>query len=264
MTGSVEAKAVDLLTEVRRSRVRLDALPVDCRPDDLAAAYAIQAVHAERLAALQGGAPVGYKIGCTNVTAQAQLGIDEPFYGRLFPGAVHDSAARLRADDFFMRVIEAEFAFRMVDDLPAAAAPYDLDGVAAAVGAVVPAIEVVDSRYTDWTTAGAAALIADNGSHGALIHGPVTEAWRDIDLESAPVILSVAGEVVREGVGGNALGHPLHALAWLANTLCFSGGGLRAGDLVSTGTCIEVYFADPKDRIRADFGDLGSLEVEFF
>lgn len=249
--------------EVRRNRVRLDALPDDCSPGDTAAAYAVQAAHADRLAALQGGAPVGYKIGCTNVTAQAQLGIDEPFYGRLFPAAVHDSPARLGADDFFMRVIEAEFAFQMIDDLPAAAAPYDLDGVASAVGAVVPAVEIVDSRYTDWTTAGAAALIADNGSHGALVRGGATAAWREIDLEAAPVTLSVAGAVVREGVGANALGHPLHALAWLANTLCFSGGGLRAGDLVSTGTCIEVYFADPADRIVADFGDLGSVEVEF-
>ena len=255
--------AADLLAGAARGRERLAGLPADVAPGDLAAAYAVQAAYVAALSAAGGGATIGYKVGCSNETAQALLNLEEPFHGRLLAGFAHMSPATLAAGDFFMRAIEVEFAFEMADDLPAAAAPYDPDGVAAAVGALFPAVEIVDSRYQEWTSVGALALIADNAAAGAWVRGMPVADWRAFALDAHAVGLDVNGRRVRDGVGANVLGHPLNSLTWLANVLCLEGGGLRAGDLVSTGTCTEIYFAEPGDRLVADFGALGNVEIAF-
>lgn len=257
------ARTADLLLAARRDRVPLDGLPAALAPDDMAAAYAVQDVHVAGLIAAGGGAPIGYKIGCSNEAVQAMLNLDAPIHGRLLSGAAHGSPAVLRADAFFVRLIEVEFAFQMADDLPPAAAPYDPDGVAAAVGLLIPAIEIVDSRYRDWTQAGALALVADNGETGAWVRGQPIADWHGLDLGGHPVSLTVNGDRVRDGVGAKVLGHPLNALTWIANALCLAGGGLRAGDLVSTGTCTEIYSAEAGDRLTADFGALGRVSLEF-
>ncbi len=263
MTAEKAAAAAELLLAARRDRTPLVGLPAAVAPGDMAAAYAAQDAHVAGLIAAGGGPPIGYKIGCSNQAVQAMLNLDAPIYGRLLSGAAHSSPAVLRADDFFVRLIEVEFAFTMADDLPAAAAPYDRQGVAAAVGALIPAIEIVDSRYRDWTKAGALALVADNGETGAWVRGRSVADWRGLDLGDHPVSLAVNGNRSREGVGANVLGHPLNALTWIANALCLAGNGLRAGDLVSTGTCTEIYPAEAGDRLTADFGDLGDVMVTF-
>ena len=256
------ARAADLLLRARRDHAALAGFPAALAPADAAAGYAVQAALVRRLAA-EGGDPVGYKIGCTGAAAQALLGTDEPFYGRLLARFVAASPARLRAADFFMRIAEVEIAVRLAADLPAAAAPYDAPGVAAAVGAVIPAIEIADSRYRDWTRIGAPALIADNGAAGAWVRGAEVSGIDLAGLDELCVGLTVQGNRIRDGVGANALGHPMNALAWLANTLARQGRALRAGDLVTTGTCTEVYAAGPGDQLVADFGPLGTVEVGF-
>ncbi len=111
---------------------------------------------------------IGYKIACTNAIAQRFLNMPEPFYGRLLAASTFDSPARLAAADFFMRVIESEFAFQFASDLPLSArALLDRDQIAEALAGVLPGIEIVDSRFTSWTTVGAPSLIADNACHGA-------------------------------------------------------------------------------------------------
>ena len=260
---NIAVKAASLLADARRTQQRLPELPEECRPDELAVAYEAQDVLVERLLSDRGGSPVGYKVGCTNKAAQQLLGLDKPFYGQLLSSSIHPSPAQLKGDDFFMRIIEPEFAFRMTEDLPPAGAPYDTDRVAAAAGAVLPAIEVADSCYTDWTVVGAPSLIADNGCASAWVQGNAYSDWRALDLAKHEVTLVVNGETLHEGRGEAVLGHPLNALTWLANALCERGRGLKAGDLISTGTCCQIYFAHPGDQIRADFGILGTVEVGF-
>jgi 2-keto-4-pentenoate hydratase len=163
----------------------------------------------------------------------------------------------------FMRVVEAEFAFRMGRDLPAEHAPFAREDVRAAITAVLPAIEIVDSRFAEWTKVGAFSLIADQGATGYWVAGSEVTAWRDLDLPGHHVRLFVNGAASREGIGGNVLGDPLASVIWLANDLARRGGGLRAGEVVSTGTCIDVYFAAPGEQVLADFGDLGRVQVKF-
>ena len=129
----------------------------------------MQAALVERLLAPSQGRAVGYKVACTNKLAQDLLRVDGPFCGRLLSPTVHAAPARLVAGDFVHRVLEAEFAFEMSDTVPASAEPYTAASIAPFLGTVLPAIEIVEWHYADWTAAGALSLIADNAIHGAWI-----------------------------------------------------------------------------------------------
>ena len=162
-----------------------------------------------------------------------------------------------------MRVIEAEFAFQMGRDLRPVSEPRGREEVAAAVEGVLPGIEIVDSRFDDWTTIGALSLTADNACNAAWVRGALVKDWRGIDLAAQAVRLLVNGQVLREGTGANVLGHPLNALTWLANMLSSRGLGLRAGQFVTTGVTTVVYMAERGDDILAEFGPVGSAALGF-
>jgi len=221
----------------------------------------------DRLIAHYGGSVIGSKIACTNVTAQRQLSVDSPFAGRLLSAFFFESSpgrpARIDASKFFMRVVEAEFAFEMAQDLPPTSAPRSRQEIAAAVKGVIPGIEIVDSRFDDWLTIGAPSLIADNACNAAWVRGSVLTEWESIDLAAQAVRVTVNGKLLREGSGRNVLGHPMNALEWLANNLSARGLGLKAGQYITTGVTTEVYMAERGDRITADFGPVGSVDVEF-
>ena len=257
------AEAALRLVEARQRRQRLVGLGA-ATPDSLDEAYAIQrATHAGILALAGGGTIVGQKIGCTNPTAQAEIGIDEPFHGALLSPFLYDSPAIVEAGQYFMLVLEPEIAFRLGADLPADKAPFDRDLIAAAVAEVLPAIEIVDSRYQDWTTAGAALTIADNAANGGWIKGAPAGVIDLLTLDELPVEIAVNGTRKAEGVGGNALGHPLNALTWLVHEMARKGQSLKAGDYVSTGTCTATVAVEAGDRAVASFGRLGEVEVTF-
>jgi 2-keto-4-pentenoate hydratase len=256
-------KAVEFIADLRFTRQQARQIPETFRPEDPATGYAVQEGVVDRVLRKKGGHAVGYKVACTNKLAQELLGTDTPFYGRLLSPFVYQSPARVNAQDFSMRLIEAEFSFQLAGDLPREGVPYDRESVAGAVAAVLPSIELVDTRFTVWTEVPIPSLIADNGCNSGWVRGSAIEAWHHIDLANHEVRLIVNGEEKLSGSGAAVLGHPLNSLAWLANTLCEQGKTLKAGDLVSTGVCTDVYLAEAGDRIVADFGTLGTAEVSF-
>ena len=233
------------------------------RPTTPEAAYRVQDELIERWLAHYGGSVIGYKVACTNVTAQRQLSVDAPFSGRLLSAFFFEAPATVDASRFFMRVVEAEFAFEMAHDLPPSAVPRSGEEIADAVKGVIPGIEIVDSRFDDWTTIGAPSLIADNACNAAWVKGRLMPDWRSLDLAAQAVRVHVNGKLLREGRGANVLGHPLNALEWLVNNLSSRGLGLKAGQYVTTGVTTEVYMAERGDRITADFGRVGSVDVTF-
>lgn len=260
MDAAAVGRCAELLLAARRGREAVAGLPEELRPRDLAAAYAVQ----DEVVRRHGGPCAGYKVGASSETAQALLGVVEPFSGRLFLDRRLDSPAVLSAGDTIFRLIEPEFAFRFADDLPARDGGYDEAAVGAAVAALHPAIEVVTSAFgRDWTTAGGAALIADNGAHAALVLGPACSDWRGLDLAGHAVALAVNGRPAGSGHGANALGGPLTALAWLVNHLCARGRGIVAGEIVTTGLVTEFAYLEAGDRAVADYGTLGTVEVQF-
>jgi 2-keto-4-pentenoate hydratase len=147
------------------------------------------------------------------------------------------------------------------------AAPRSQAEVLAAVVSLHPDFEVPDSRFAVFTQAGEAQLLADNACCGPFIFGPpAPDDWRTLDLSAHRVHTSVAGaddkpRYSRDGIGSAALGDPRTALTWLANDLSARGITLRAGEFVSTGTCMVPLEIQPGDRVRADYGALGVIDI---
>lgn len=252
-------KDVELLIEARGDFRRLSAFPEGCRPETVEDGYAIQAAFAETFAA----PVVGWKIACTSEDQQSMVGVDEPFTGRLFKPFVLDSPAEVDAGAFHMHGVESEFAFTMGADLPPRDAEYGRDEVSAAVATLHPAFELVDSRFEDWLGVGVAHIIADNAGNGGLVIGPGTADWQRFDLAEHLVTLYFDGGEVASGTGEAVLGSPLNALTWIANHLSGRGIGLRAGEIVTTGTVTSLHFAEPGTHAFADYGELGKVEVTF-
>ncbi len=255
-------KAADFLIDLRKSPRTVDAIPAEFRPESLEQAYEIQNALAKGLLSHFGGEQIGYKIACTNKLAQELLNVEAPFFGHLLSSSTYSSPAQLKANAFKHKLIEPEFAFELDADVPASSIPYTQDSIAAFVRSLLPAIEIVDWRYADWTTVGVESLAADNAIHGAWIRGKRYKNWREFDLSVHDVQLCVNGNVTEKGSGAAVLGHPLNALAWLANELPRHGLSLKTGDLATTGVATNVYFAETGDKIQADFGALGTVDLE--
>lgn len=238
----------------------IGALPKAVRPRDRRQGYAIQA----RVAARSVARPVGWKIAATSTAGQSHIGVDGPLAGRLLGERCVRSGATLPIATNRMRVAEPEFAFRAGRPLPPRDRPYRIGEVLDAMDALIPAIEVPDSRFADFATAGAAQLVADLAcAHDFVLGEPTTADWRAIDLSAHPVVGHIAGRLDRDGVGSNVLGDPRAALTWLVNELSSLGITLEQGEVVTTGICMVPLAIQPGDHVIADFGPLGRVEARF-
>ncbi len=251
--------AAELLLQARQSRRPLeDGLPEQLRPATLDEGYEVQAA----LIDAWGATPLGYKIACTSELAQQALGVSQPFAGRILDTGLLASPAVFDPGDYIFHFLEPEFTFRLRDPLPPRAEPYGPEEVAAAVDLAYPSIEVVTSSYGPaWSEAGAVQLAADNAAHAFLVLGQGSPNWRDLDLAVQRVELRIDGELVTEGQGAEALGHPLAALTWLANDRARRGGGLLPGEVVTTGVVTGLQDLRPGKTALADFGPLGNVEL---
>ncbi len=255
--------ASQLLLDARVKRERMIDLPEGVRPANQRQAYQCQERLIDRLLGHYSGETAGYKIACTNALAQELLRSPEPFYGRLLSAFFATSPARFRAEDFFMRVIEAEFGFQFARDLPPATAPLTNQQIADALAGVLPSVEIVDSRYVTWTNVGVPSLIADNAVHGAWVRGALIADWKHLNLAAQAVNLFVNGKLVESGNGAAVMGHPLNALQWLVHRLHAQGITLKAGEYVTTGVTTNIYMAQKGEHVMADFGVVGTAEVSF-
>ena len=253
------ARAGALLWQAWRDGRQIDALPADCRPGTVEQAYAAQ----DELASSAGLAVAGYKIGATNARVQARFGVDAPFSGRLFADFVGESPLSVPPGRVNFHTVEPEFDFVMGRALAPRATPYTREEVRESVASVHPAIEVPDSRYTDWLSMTATDLIADNAIAGLLCLGPAAEEGLAHDLATQPVIVRVNGALASEGAGRNVLGDPWNVLVWLANHLSARDMTLEAGHIVTTGSATDIVQCRPGDTVTADFGALGEVEVRF-
>lgn len=216
----------------------------------------------ERAIAAMGEPVTGWKIGATSPEAQKMLQCDGPVYGPLFQSATFASGEAIPLTAGTLGA-ECEFAFRIAADQPAGQAGHDRETITALVQSCHPAIEIVGRRVASDGFPPVSAALADFGMNVAFIHGPAIPDDRSVDLAAAPVRGLVDGEETNAGHGRNVLGHPLNALAWLANALAERGDGLKAGDWVTTGTCLGVVPVKAGSTVTGDFGDLGAVRVEF-
>jgi 2-keto-4-pentenoate hydratase len=242
-----------------RAGTKFDGLDARLRPRDRAEGYAIQAA----LESYSATSLFGWKIAATSEAGQKHINVDGPMAGRILSETVIADGGTASMAGNEMRVGEPEFAFRMAADLPPRSSPYTVQQVLDAVDTLHPAIEIPDSRFADFVSAGAAQIIADNAcAHLFVLGAPTTSNWRALDLVEERPVITLRGQRYT-GHGKNVLGDPRLALAWLANELRQLGVTLRAGEIVTTGTCHPPLPIQSGDRFEADFGVLGKVSVAF-
>jgi 2-keto-4-pentenoate hydratase len=249
-TTSAPMSAAKALALARRDGRRVP--PSMLRPADRHEAYAIQDA---TIAAL--GDIGGWKVGAKSPHV-------EPTCAPLPAAGLLPDGALLRGPAWRLRGIEVEVGFELGADLPPRAAPYTPAEVAAAIASVLPVIEVVETRLADWLGAGAQAQLADLLSHGALVLGrrqPFAPAW--LDLKRADVTLRFDDQVVAHTVGEHPCPDAAALLVWLANHCSARGAGLRAGQVVTTGSCTGMLFACEGTAVRAEVSGLSPLSLSF-
>ncbi|MBR0715300.1 2-keto-4-pentenoate hydratase [Bradyrhizobium liaoningense] len=253
------AAASKILFDHWRAGTKLGELEATLRPRSRAEGYAVQAA----LESHASGKLFGWKIAATSEAGQKHINVAGPMAGRILGDTVIADGGMASMNGNAMAVGEPEFAFRMAHDLSPRPAPYSVDEVLAAVGTLHPAIEIPDSRFADFARAGEAQLIADNACAHLFVLGAATPAnWRAMDLVEERPNITLRGQTY-VGHGKNVLGDPRAALAWLANELRSLGITLRAGEVVTTGTCHPPLPIQAGDHFAADFGVLGHVSVRF-
>ena len=194
---------------------------------------------------------------------QRFLDIANPCAGGVFAPTVQHERGAFRHADFVHVGVECEIAVRLAQDLPAEGAPYDRHSVADGVGACMAAIEVVDDRYADYRSLDAPTLVADDFFNAGCVLGAPVEAWRELDLTVLRGRMTINGIEVGTGRGGDILGHPLEALAWLANALAARDSQLTAGEFVLLGSVVETRWVEAGDRVEIEIEGLGSASGAF-
>lgn len=237
-------------------------LPADLAPRDIAEAYAIQGEYVG-MRGRELGAVAGYKIALTTPQMRRMVGLSEPVAGDILEKTVLHGPVRMRAAEYVRLLVEFEIALELGEDLPAVGAPFTRESVAPAVKSVLPALELADDRNADYALLPShpLMLIADNAWNEGVVLGEPVRDWRRIDLADVRGVALVDGTPVGEGCGRDVMGHPLEALAWIANHLAARGLGLWRSDVVITGSLVATRFAKPGEQVRFEVGPLGSVEL---
>jgi len=243
--------AAELLMAARRDGRRLTELPDDARPRTIHDAYAIQDAVAAMLGPIR-----GWKVGAKSPSA-------EPTCAPLPANLILRSPQRFACGRFAVNGVEAELAFTLSRDLLPRPQPYCAADVRGAVATVHTAIEVVDSRFLDIGAVDALSLLADFQSNGALVVDDGVALPQAFESSTQRVALHIDGVDVLEGRGSNPAGDVLSLLAWLANHAAARSGGLRRGDIVTTGSWTGMRFVAAHTRVRATFAGIGGVDVEF-
>lgn len=250
-----------LAQRLREAYAGVAVLPLrdGLEPSDAAGAYAVQEINT-RYWVGQGRRIVGRKAGLTATAVQAQLGVDQPDFGVLFDDMRVSDGGRLDPARCLQPKAEAEIAFVLAADLPSPETT--LDNVVAAVATVHAAIEIVDSRIADWKIS-FADTVADNGSSAFFVLAAEGLPLPGLDLEGAIMEMTFNGEVVSKGIGAAALGNPLNAAAWLAQTLASRGEPLRAGDILLAGALGPMVALKPGVAVEAKVAGIGACRFTY-
>ncbi|AHG04899.1 2-keto-4-pentenoate hydratase [Halobacterium sp. DL1] len=248
------AEIADDLYDALRSGEPI-APPTDDHDMDIEDAYDVQSAFVDRRLD-DGASVVGHKIGLTNDGIQSQLGVDEPDFGRLLDTMVVEDGV-VDSEALLAPRVEPELGFLLAADL---APPVTTLDVLRATEAVVPVVEVIDSRVRDWDI-GIEDTVADNASSALFATGESTHPVEGRDLSLEAVKLYKNGEVVDSGAGAAVLGHPARAVAWLANTLEGVDDRLTAGEVVLSGSITPAVDVEAGDVVTAEFGRTGTVTL---
>ncbi len=241
----------NVLLDARRTGKPLENLPADLMPADEAEAFFVQDIMMKAY-----GEIGGYKIGARGPD-------QEPFFAPMPAGWMGESGSMFRGAMHRLHGVEAEIAFRMGTDLPPSATPYTREAVIAAIASCHPAIEMVESAFTDPRTVAREASFADMQMHGGFVSGPAIANWQSIDWATEAVTLTIDGSVRTQKVGSNPGGNDLlRLLVYLANEGAKRTHGLHEGQFITTGSWTGLLLANPLDAVVVEFAHAGSVSLQ--
>lgn len=259
------SKMAELAQKLAQARIQGQPLPSSFLdlPASLSEGYHLQDLVHDHLQQKGWGHLAGYKIGCTTPVMQSVLGIAHPCAGGLFDRCIYPNGATLFRSRFTRLGIECEIAVRLGHSLLPSEAPFSRNSVASAVSQYLPAIELVDDRYRNWPRPETSLLIADDFYGAGAVLGTPKEDVDPDALAAMKATLVVDGRPVGTGTADSVMGHPLEALAWLANHLSEQGRPLPAGSFVLLGSLVAVFWVPPgSHRIEVRHDPLGTVALQ--
>jgi 2-oxo-3-hexenedioate decarboxylase len=203
---------------------------------------------------------VGMKMGLTSQAKMKQMGVPNPCYGYLADYFAYGDGAEIKIDELIHPKVEAEIAFVLKDDLQGPGC--HIGDVLAATDFVMPAVEIIDSRYKDFKF-DLKSVIADNSSSSRYVTGGRMRDVKDLDLKTLGVVMEINGEIVQLGAGAAVLGHPATSIAMLANMMSERGETLKAGSYILSGAITAAVGVKKGDNVTVKFQDLGTISFRF-
>lgn len=258
MDIATQRELARLLASLRRDGRQQSGLDARLVPPDKATAYRVAVLVAEELGWTVGG----WKIAAFKDEMQQALRTDQPIYGRTF--FVKETPVAVVHAKLASPIPEVEYQAKLGADLPPRTKPYSQEEVTEAVASLHPGLELAECRFIhDAAFPPLPAILADGAGSGTIIYGPAITDWKNRDIAGQEATLTSNGRLRRKGTAAAALDHPMAPLTWLANELSRTGVGMKAGQMVSTGTLTGMLAPKPGETYVADFGPFGSVTVTF-
>ncbi len=202
----------------------------------------------------------GYKVGFTNIPAREKMGWPDSMYGYIMDSMVMKTGAAVSINELIAPKIECEICFKLGQDLSGKGIA--VKDVLGATEGVCASFEICDSRISGWSCP-FPDIFADNGFAGRIVLADVWHPVEDIDLPAEAVVLEQNGKKIAEGKGASAMGHPANAVSWLVDKLADRDKGLKAGQVVMTGTLTPILPTEKGADYEAHFSSMGDIKIKF-
>ncbi|MDF1819804.1 MAG: 2-oxo-3-hexenedioate decarboxylase [Immundisolibacteraceae bacterium] len=223
----------------------------------LTEAYEINDLIRDRKLA-RGTKQVGFKMGLTSKAKMDQMGVNRPGFGYLFDYFAIPDGGEINTAELIHPKVEPEIAVVLKTALKGPGCT--IADVFAAIDFVLPAMEVIDSRYENFRF-DLVSVIADNSSSSRFVTGGQSATVDEIDMKTMGVVMEINGEVVALGAGAAVIGHPANAVAMLANSLAEKGEEVPAGSFIMTGALTAAQAVKPGDSVTVSYQGLGSISA---
>ena len=257
-------KTANILFQNKLNGRGINSLPPNCTPQNNEEAYQIQYELKILCLSLKDNKSIGKKVGCTNKIAQEQINVNDPFYGELYSKFSSENNCTLKSNNFYKPLVEPEISFRMKEDVNITNAPFTIHNVDELFDGLLPSIEVVDFRFNkELKNIGIYNLISSNGASEHWIHGENIYPINKINLENHVVSIYVDSLLIDKGNTNKVLENPLNSAIWVINRLALKGEPLLKGQFISTGTCTKAIQIKPGNIIKADFGSIGCVKLNY-
>ena len=256
--------AANIIFNHKLNKTGLKNLPNKLIPQTIEEAYEIQNELKILYLSLKNNNIIGKKIGCTNKLAQKQVNIYEPFYGNLFSKFYDISGCKLKAHKFFRPFVEPEISFRIKEDININKSPFSFERAHELFDIMFPSLELVDFRFgLNIKDVGINNLIVTNGASEFYIVSNNEYKLDEINLNDQKVELFINNELIDKGNTNLVMGNPINSAIWLINKLASLGEPMLKGQFITTGTCTKAISIVKNNFIKANFGNLGSIEFEY-